>query len=705
MRQPRPWVRWSLYTTAAAALLVAAIVGYAAFLLNGDGVRARVAAALTRALGRPVTMAHLQLSPWTGAAVADDFRIADDPEFSTDPFVRAAHIRIGLDAPALLFHRDVRIRSIVLQAPEIHLLRDVAGRWNYTTFAHGGQPRPAGERLHTASIDISSIAVEQGSVLVQTTGFHGEAVRRSFGIEALQVRDVGAGKQMPFTLSAKLPGGGSVAASGIARSRASSDAGSTSVRAHVEAGHLDLLAAGLVGADAAVTGELEHVAADLQWSGDALAVSQVRVDGSRLSVRPDQEGVQAATAERTAATVWKELLQRLTVNRADVRISALNIIRAHERPVRLRAVSASLQGWAQGARAHFVVSAGAAGGTVHATGTGHVPTAEGEQQPLVLDAEVSTARLNLAQSGLLSEGAAVDATVDSSIRVRSNQGTLEAGGTFRLAGLRLAHAGQPSTVPVSGSFHLHQQSRAKAGTLHEATVHWGEATLHAAGTYAWGGIAPTVRLTVTGDRMPVDALEASLPSAGVVLPDGSRLQGGTLTLQLQVEGPLAHPEVSGPVRLEGTRLAGFDLGARLRSLASFTGGRLGSATAQGTELRSLSFVLHTGAGLVVTDQIVADIAGVGTATGTGNIGPGGTLDYRLTLKLNELVAGEGGPSGLANQIAGALSPTWARRLQGAVRYLSQGPMRNGVPLLIRGTARKPSVTPDLGALLPGERRR
>jgi hypothetical protein len=174
-------------------------------------------------------------------------------------------------------------------------------------------------------------------------------------------------------------------------------------------------------------------------------------------------------------------------------------------------------------------------------------------------------------------------------------------------------------------------------------------------------------------------------------------------LSLKLKGSPARPEVSGPVLLKDARLTGFDLGSKLRSLASFTGGRLGSATASGTEIRSLSFTLHAGSGTVITDRLSADIAGIGAANGSGTIRPGGVLDYHLALKLNELVPGNGGPSGLANKLAGSLPPTWARRVQGAVNYLSRGPMKNGLPLLIRGTARKPSITPDLGALLPAER--
>ena len=697
-------VRWGLYTAAVFVLLAVAAAVYAAYLLNGEGVRLRVEAMLTHTLGRRVTMAHLRLSPRTGSAIADDFRIADDPAFSAEPFVTAGSIRIGLDVSMLLLQRRIRIRSLALQQPAIHLLRDAAGEWNYASLAPA-HSSPRQQSSGRANVDILGIVVEQGSVLVRTVTPNGSEVRRSFVIRSLQVRDLGNGKVSAFHVVAQLPADGSVVASGTADPWNEDGASHMPVQAHLEVNHLQLLSAGLVRADSPVSGDVEHAAVDLHLDASGLKVAQLRVDSSRLVVRPNRSGTATVGAGQSSSTnVWKHLLQRLVVEQAQVHIGALEINQASGRESHLRAVQASLRNWSPGGRAGFTVFTQVAGGTLFAKGGFRVPVSD-EAQPLNAEAEVSTSHLRLASSGLFPQSAPIDALADSSTHVRVAEHAVQADGSFRLVALRMARNGQPSALPVTGSFQLHQALRehGNEATLEQSTVQLGKATLHIKGSYTPGVRGPSLKLAVTGDRMPVDALESFLPSAGVVLPEGSRLQGGTLSLSLEVKGSPAHPEVNGPVQLEAARLAGFDLGSKLRSLANFTGGRLGSATVSGTEFRSLNFTIHTGLGTVVTDHLSAEVAGIGTATGAGSIGTGGALDYRLALKLDQLVPGNGGPSRLASELAGALPPAWARRLQGAIKYLSQGPMKNGIPLLIRGTARKPSITPDLGALLPAQR--
>ncbi len=699
-------VRYGLYTAATAVLLLACIAAYAAYLLNGDAVRLRVQTSLSHALGRPVTMVHLRLSPWTGTTVADDFQVAEDAAFSNEPFIRAQQVHIGLDIRELLLHRRIALRSIALQGPTVRLLRNRAGTWNYaslaSTHATGAERREAA----APTISIASIAIDAGSVLVQTTAADGTAVCRAFTINTAQVYDVGEGKTSRFQLAVQLPGGGTVAASGTAGPWSGSGTVHLPMQAHLQATHLQLLAAGLVPADSPVTGDLRQVNADVRWSDSGLLVSRLDVDSPRLAFRSGRERNTQAEAVHSTATVWSHLLEHLVVTRANVHVNAVDIHRADGGTVHLRETQAVLGEWSPGARADFRVSTALGGGTLHAVGSLRAPVPDGQSPDLVAD--VTTAHLRLASSGLLGgEGAGLDAVTDSAIHLQVGQSSVQAAGTFRLGAARLVHGGPPLPMPLSGSFRLHQtvHEREGVGTLEALTVQVGGATLHAAGSYGWGAGAPTARLTVAGDRMPVDALEAVLPSVGILLPEGSRLQGGTLSLSLAVQGPLAHPEVNGPIQLLDTRLAGYDLGSKLRGLASFTGGRIGSATINGTQLRRLSLTLHAGAGPTVTDHLEADIAGIGTATGAGSIGPGGALDYRLTLKLNELIPGAGGPSGLANELVGALPPAWAQRLQGAVRYLSEGPMKNGVPVLIRGTARKPTVTPNLGALIPAERLR
>ena len=91
-----------------------------------------------------------------------------------------------------------------------------------------------------------------------------------------------------------------------------------------------------------------------------------------------------------------------------------------------------------------------------------------------------------------------------------------------------------------------------------------------AGTYQTSGPTTALNLKVYTQAASIDELEAFLPSVGVHLPSGSRLQGGTLTTNLNVTGSAAAPIISGPIRIDNTNLAGFDLGSKLGPLSALT---------------------------------------------------------------------------------------------------------------------------------------
>ena len=56
-----------------------------------------------------------------------------------------------------------------------------------------------------------------------------------------------------------------------------------------------------------------------------------------------------------------------------------------------------------------------------------------------------------------------------------------------------------------------------------------------------------------------------------MLPFGSKLNGGTLSADLAINGPLDKLVIAGPVRMSNTKLAGFDMGAKLGALSAFSG--------------------------------------------------------------------------------------------------------------------------------------
>jgi hypothetical protein len=244
------------------------------------------------------------------------------------------------------------------------------------------------------------------------------------------------------------------------------------------------------------------------------------------------------------------------------------------------------------------------------------------------------------------------------------------------------------------------------GEIQRATFTVGRATINSSGTYQTSGPTTAINLKVNGDSVPIDELEAFLPALGVRLPQGSQLKGGTLTTALTVSGSSANPVISGPVRLNNTQLAGFDLGSKLQTLSQLTGGKIGSATGSGTNIRSLSMNIREAGGAIQTDNIALDVAGVGTATGAGTVSAAGALNYNVVLKLTGLTGGSPGAAaansgggnaalvgGLMGMIPGGGGGSAAGL--GSIGGLAGAAFKNGIPVAIGGTTSNPTFAPNL----------
>ncbi len=102
-------------------------------LINVDSYRPDVETKLSAALGRTVHIGKLEASLLSGGAKASDISISDDPAFNKDPFLKAGSVEIGLELLPLIFSKQIRVTSISVENPEIVLLRNVAGKWNYSS--------------------------------------------------------------------------------------------------------------------------------------------------------------------------------------------------------------------------------------------------------------------------------------------------------------------------------------------------------------------------------------------------------------------------------------------------------------------------------------------------------------------------------------------------------------------------------------------
>src|SRR5215469_15751758 len=114
------------------ALLVV-IVLVLPFLINVNSFRPTIESELSTALGRKVTVGNLSLSIWSGSLGADDIAIADDPTFSSSPFIRAKSLGVGVEVMPLIFSKTLHVTDLTLKQPEVALVRSRSGKWNFSS--------------------------------------------------------------------------------------------------------------------------------------------------------------------------------------------------------------------------------------------------------------------------------------------------------------------------------------------------------------------------------------------------------------------------------------------------------------------------------------------------------------------------------------------------------------------------------------------
>jgi len=121
-----------------AILLVA--VGLLAFaLINLSSLIAsnkdRILHQVKQTLGREVEVQEIDVSVWGGiGARLTQFRIADDPDFSTEAFVRADGLQVNVALWPLL-SQEIQVSRLILHSPQIQLIRDEQGQFNFASLS------------------------------------------------------------------------------------------------------------------------------------------------------------------------------------------------------------------------------------------------------------------------------------------------------------------------------------------------------------------------------------------------------------------------------------------------------------------------------------------------------------------------------------------------------------------------------------------
>src|SRR5580698_6516800 len=161
--------RFALIGVGAVVLLILLVVVCLPLFLNADSFRARIESTLTKSLGRKVTIGKLDLAVWSGGLVATNATVADDPAFSTQPFIQADSVKIGVEILPLVFSKELHIRGFSLINPKVQLLRATNGTWNYSTIGKSAASAQDADTKQTfPDLTVAHVTVENGQFTVGT---------------------------------------------------------------------------------------------------------------------------------------------------------------------------------------------------------------------------------------------------------------------------------------------------------------------------------------------------------------------------------------------------------------------------------------------------------------------------------------------------------------------------------------------------------
>ena len=212
----------------------------------------------------------------------------------------------------------------------------------------------------------------------------------------------------------------------------------------------------------------------------------------------------------------------------------------------------------------------------------------------------------------------------------------------------------------------------ETGKIDQGDINAGKASAKLVGTYNMKGETTAIQTKLAGHDMPVDDVEKLLPAFGVVLPSGSQLKGGTISAEINSNGPLDKLVSTGWIKMNNTALAGFNLGSKLGALSSLTGKQ--PSTGNDTQIQTLSSDVRYGPDGTRLDKIDLVIPALGTVTGSGTISPSNQLNFKLVANLS-------GAAGGLSQVAG------------------MGSGGGGIPINVTGTTSNPSFLPDMKGVM------
>ena len=319
-------------------------------------------------------------------------------------------------------------------------------------------------------------------------------------------------------------------------------------------------------------------------------------------------------------------------------------------------------------------------GTVKLNGTSG-PIAQQDASKTPFQATLEIKHFDPVAANVVQASDGVSMVADLNAKIASDGNNLTSNGTIAASQLKLARSGSPAANPVTINFAISDNLATRAGQVSDLAIQAGSVAAHISGGFQAGGKSVALNLRLSAPNLPIDQLEQLLPAAGITLPSGSQLRGGTLTANLKITGPANALTIAGPVEIDNTQLAGFDLGSRIQGINPSGG------TSNGTQIEKVSTNVNSSPQSTSFSDIYASVPVIGTASGSGTISPSEELNFQLVAKFN------------SSSVVGSAANTGVNAVANLLGDRSNTAASRGIPLTITGTASNPSIRANVGAMV------
>jgi AsmA protein len=266
-----------------AVLIVLVLV--APFLIPVNQFRPTIEEKASAALGRKVDVGNLSLSLFSGSLAADNLSIADDPKFSKSPFLSAKSIQVGVDLLPLILRKELNIKAIVIDSPEVTLFRGPGGEWNYSSFgaaaakSRGKQAPPPRSEQSLGEFSVEKLELRNGRIVI---GSINSQKRSTYDKVDLTATNVSLTSKFPVTLTASLPGGGDLKLDGTAGPLDQENTALTPVNAKLTVNNLNVASTGILDPSAGLGGLLDLNAAIVSQNGEASVKGSAKLSKALL---------------------------------------------------------------------------------------------------------------------------------------------------------------------------------------------------------------------------------------------------------------------------------------------------------------------------------------------------------------------------------------------------------------------------------------